>query len=158
MNAITALGGSVGTRGACAALNVHRSRYYRFRRPKLPARRVAPPLKLSDGERRHIHELLLSPSFVDQAPATVVANLLDDGTYLCSARTMYRILHEHQQVHERRRGHRRAHYVKPELVAGKPKIFSPLTLLGFQVVDSYCFQSTACEIAVGSCRSASRVV
>ena len=54
MNAITALGGSVGTRGACAALNVHRSRYYRFRRPKLPARRVAPPLKLSDGERRHI--------------------------------------------------------------------------------------------------------
>ena len=41
---------------------------------------------------------------------------------------------------------------------GKPKIFSPLTLLGFQVVDSYCFQSTACEIAVGSCRSASRVV
>ena len=76
MNAITTLSSSVGKRGACSALNVHRSRYYRFRRPKLPARRAPPPLKLSDDERRHIHELLVSPSFVDQAPATVVANLL----------------------------------------------------------------------------------
>ena len=120
MNAIATLGSSVGTRGACAALNMHRSRYYRFRRPKLPAGRAPPPLKLSDDERRHIHELLVSPSFVDQAPATVVANLLDDGTYLCSARTMYRILHEHRQVQERRRGHRRVHYAKPELVARAP--------------------------------------
>lgn len=120
MKAITVLGGSVGTQGACAALNVHRSRYYRFRRPRPPARRAPPPLKLSAGERQHIHEVLVSPSFVDQAPATVVANLLDDGTYLCSARTMYRILHEHRQVQERRRGHRRVHYAKPELVARAP--------------------------------------
>jgi len=120
MNAITALGGSVGTQGACAALNVHRSRYYRFRRPKLPTRRAPPPLKLSEGERQHIHEVLVSPAFVDQAPATVVANLLDDGTYLCSVRTMYRILQERQQVRERRRGHRRVHYAKPELVARAP--------------------------------------
>ena len=120
MNAITALGGSVGTRGACAALNVHRSRYYRFQDPKLPTRRAPPPLKFSERERQHIHELLVSPAFVDQTPATVVANLLDDGTYLCSARTMYRILHEHQQVQERRRGHRRVHYAKPELVARAP--------------------------------------
>ena len=120
MNAITALGGSVGTRGACAALNVHRSRYYRFRCPKRPARRAPPPLKLSESERQQIHEVLVSPAFVDQTPATVLANLLDDGTYLCSARTMYRILHEHQQVQERRRGHRRVHYAKPELVARAP--------------------------------------
>ena len=120
MNAISTLGESVGTRGACAALNVHRSRYYRFRRPRLPARQAPPPLKLSDIERQHIHELLVSPPFVDQAPATVVANLLDDGKYLCSERTMYRILHEHQQVRERRRGHRRVHYAKPELVARAP--------------------------------------
>ena len=120
MNAITALGSSVGTRGACVALNVHRSRYYRFRRPRLPARRVPPPLKLSAAERQRIHALLVSAAFVDQAPSTVVANLLDDGTYLCSARTMYRILHEHRQVRERRRGHRRVHYAKPELVARAP--------------------------------------
>jgi len=82
MNAIATLGTSVGTRGACASLNVHRSRYYRFRCPKLSSRRAPPPLKLSDAERKHIHELLVSPPFVDQAPATVVANLLDDGKYL----------------------------------------------------------------------------
>lgn len=120
MNAITALASSVGTRGACTALNVHRSRYYRFRRPTHPVRRAPPPLKLSQRERQHIRELLVSPTFVDQTPATVVANLLDDGTYLCSARTMYRILHERQQVQERRRGHRRVHYAKPELVATAP--------------------------------------
>ena len=120
MKAITTLGSSVGTRSACAALNVYRSRYYRFQRPKLARRRAPPPLKLSDGERQHIHELLVSPSFVDQAPATVVANLLDDGQYLCSERTMYRILHEHHQVRERRRGHRRVHHAKPELVARAP--------------------------------------
>jgi putative transposase len=120
MNAITALGSSVGTRGACAALDVQHSRYYRFRRPRPLARRAPPPLKLSATERRRIHELLVSPAFVDQAPATVVANLLDDGTYLCSARTMYRILHKHRQVRERRRGHRRVRYAKPELVARAP--------------------------------------
>ncbi len=120
MNAITTLSSSVGKRGACSALNVHRSRYYRFRRPRPPARRAPPPLKLSAGERQRIHELLVSPAFVDQAPATVVADLLDDGTYLCSVRTMYRILQEHQQVRERRRGHRRVHYAKPELVARAP--------------------------------------
>ena len=120
MNAITALGSSVGTRGACAALNVHRSRYYRFRRPKLSTHTAPPPLKLNEVERRYIHDLLVSPPFVDQAPATVVANLLDDGKYHCSERTMYRILHEHQQVQERRRGHRRGHYAKPELVARAP--------------------------------------
>jgi putative transposase len=60
------------------------------------------------------------PTFVDQAPATVVANLLDDGIYLCSARTMYRILHERNQVQERRRGHRHTYYEKPELLATAP--------------------------------------
>ena len=79
MNAITTLGPLVGTRSACAALNVYRSRYYRCRGPKPPARRAPPPLKLSELERQHIHELLVSPRFVDQAPATVVANLLDEG-------------------------------------------------------------------------------
>jgi putative transposase len=120
MNAVATLGTSVGARDACSALNVHRSRYYRFRRPKLATRRAPQPLKLSADERQHIHELLNSPPFVDQAPAAVVASLLDEGQYLCSARTMYRLLHDHQQVRERRRGHRRAHYAKPELVARAP--------------------------------------
>lgn len=120
MNAIEALSASVGTRAACSALKVHRSRYYRDRQPKRVHRRASPPLKLSDAERQHVADLLVSPAFVDQAPATVAANLLDDGIYLCSVRTMYRILHEHNQVRERRRGHQHTHYEKPELVATAP--------------------------------------
>ena len=83
-------------------------------------RRAPPPLKLTASERQHVADLLVSPTFVDQAPATVAANLLDDGIYLCSVRTMYRILHEQSLVRERRRGHQRTHYEKPELVATAP--------------------------------------
>jgi hypothetical protein len=69
---------------------------------------------------KHVHALLLSPPFIDQSPATIAANLLDQGQYWCSARTMYRILHERAEVRERRRGHRRVHYQKPELLATAP--------------------------------------
>ncbi len=120
MNAIDTLGTAVGTRSACMALNIHYSQYYRSRHPKTPRRRPPPPLKLSDTERAHVHALLLSPPFIDQAPATIAANLLDQGQYWCSARTMYRILHERAEVRERRRGHRRVHYQKPELLATAP--------------------------------------
>lgn len=120
MTAIETLGISAGTRAACAALNVHRSRYYRCRQPKRVPQRPPPPLKLCDADRQRVGDLLVSPPFVDQAPATVAANLLDDGIYLCSVRTMVRILHEQKQVQERRRGHRRTHYAKPELVARAP--------------------------------------
>jgi len=121
MNAIETLSVSVGIRAACSALNVHRSRYYRNRQPKRVHQRPAPPLKLSDAERQRVHDVLVSPAFVDQAPATVAANLSDEGVHLCSVRTMYRILHERHQVRERRRGHQRTHYAKPELVATAPK-------------------------------------
>ena len=120
MNAIETLSVSVGTRAACAALKVHRSRYYRYQQPRRVQQRPAPPLKLSDAERQRVHDVLVSPTYVDQAPATVVANLSDEGIHLCSVRTMYRILHERNQVRERRRGHQRTHYAKPELVATAP--------------------------------------
>jgi putative transposase len=120
MSAVASLSPSVGTRAACSALNVHSSRYYRFKAPKRPARRSPPPLKLAPQERQRVHDVLVSPRFVDHTPATIAATLLDDGQYLCSARTMYRILHEHSPVQERRPGHRRAHYEKPELVATAP--------------------------------------
>jgi len=120
MSAIDTLGAAVGTRAACTALNIHRSRYYRCRHPNPPRQRPPPPLKLSDAERERVHALLLSPPFVDQTPATIEANLLDQGQYLCSARTMYRILHERAHVRERRRGHQRVHYEKPELLAVAP--------------------------------------
>ncbi len=41
--------------------------------------------------------------FVDMAPLQIYARLLDEGVYLCSVSTMYRVLAEHSQVKDRRR-------------------------------------------------------
>ena len=64
--------------------------------------------------------MLASPRFVDRAPAEVVATLLDEGHYLCSERTMYRILATNQPVRERRNQREHPQYAKPELVATAP--------------------------------------
>ena len=95
MNATRALSVRVGVKPACAALRMNRSRYYRSQRPRIHRPRSAAPLKLSLDEYQKAHSLLLCGRFVDQAPATIVATLLDDGEYVCSERTMYRILAQH---------------------------------------------------------------
>lgn len=64
--------------------------------------------------------MLHSDRFVDQAPASVYATLLDEGTYLCSVRTMYRLLKEQDEVRERRNQLRHPQYAKPELLATSP--------------------------------------
>jgi putative transposase len=64
--------------------------------------------------------LLTAKRFCDQAPGEVYATLLDEGRYLCSERTMYRILAEHQQVRERRDQLRHPGYQAPELIANRP--------------------------------------
>ena len=120
MNAVRTLSVSVGVKSACAALRVNRSRYYRGQRPRTHRPRPAPPLKLSPPEYQKAHSVMLCERFVDQAPATIVATLLDEGEYVCSERTMYRILADHHQLKERRRGHRQGHYTKPELLATAP--------------------------------------
>jgi putative transposase len=71
-------------------------------------------------ERDTVRTLLNSPEFVDKAPATVYHELLDEGVYLASVSTMYRILRAHGEVHERRRQATHPARVKPELVATKP--------------------------------------
>ena len=122
MHAVDRLSAQVGVRAACEALNVHRSAYYRHQQPPgaAPVSRPPPPLALSVEERHQAHATLLSERFVDHAPASIVATLLDEGTYLCSERTLYRILAENNQLKERRRGHEHAHYAKPELLATAP--------------------------------------
>jgi putative transposase len=75
---------------------------------------------LSDVERKEVAEILYSERFVDKAPYEVFATLLDEGRYLCSIRTMYRILAEDQAVHERRDQLRHPSYRKPELLATAP--------------------------------------
>ena len=72
------------------------------------------------SERQAVLDLLREPRFVDQAPAEVYAELLDQGLYHCSIRTMYRILHENGEVKERRQQLRHPVYKKPELIAEGP--------------------------------------
>ena len=121
MTAVTNLARDVGVLPACDALNFNRSRYYRRLQPHpalLP--RPEPPLKLSPQERETVHQQLVSDCFINQAPASIYASLLDEGTYLCSERTMYRILNERREVRERRNQLRHPSYSKPELLATAP--------------------------------------
>jgi putative transposase len=110
---------------ACDALGVSRATFHRrqvaLARPTPVVRpRPAPARKIRGPERQHIIDLLREPHFADLAPAEIYASLLDQGTYHCSIRTMYRILHEHQEVRERRQQLRHPVYQKPELLADGP--------------------------------------
>jgi putative transposase len=82
--------------------------------------RPAPPRALSEAERSAVRDLLDSERFQDAAPAEVYADLLDEGRYVCSVRTMYRILAQHDQVRERRNQLRHPNYQRPELLATGP--------------------------------------
>jgi transposase InsO family protein len=83
--------------------------------------RVEPVNKLSELERRHVLAALTSERFVDLAPLQIYAQLLDEGSYLCSVSTMYRVLRENTLVAERRRLARHPAKVCPELVATGPR-------------------------------------
>jgi putative transposase len=124
-DAITELAPVVGTRKACQATGrAQASHYRRHRKSPLPARppteRRPQPRALSKVERDQVRAVLNSEQHVDKALAAVYHELLDAGTYLASISTMYRILGEHDEVHERRRQARHPARVKPELVATEP--------------------------------------
>lgn len=111
----------VGVASACNALGVNRASYYRWQKSPTPkAPRPRPVRALGADERGRVLDVLDSERFMDKTPREVYAELLDENTYLCSVRTMYRILVEHGQVRERRNQRRHPVYVKPELVARKP--------------------------------------
>jgi putative transposase len=82
---------------------------------------VKPPRALLPDERSEVLEILHSKRFADQSPSEVQATLLEEGRYLCSERTMYRILTDSDEVRERRNQLRHPQYTKPELVATQPK-------------------------------------
>jgi putative transposase len=111
----------VGLVAACAALAVSRATFYRHQLPAAPREpRPTPPRALPSDERANVLAVLNSDRFADKAPAQVYADLLDDGTRLCSVRTMYRILADAGEVRERRDQLRHPTYVKPELLATAP--------------------------------------
>jgi putative transposase len=121
MDAAETLARVVGTAPACAALTVSRASLYRRRRPTgPPCRRPTPTRALSVTERQAVCDVLHRERCVDKAPAQIYAMLLDEGTYHCSIRTMYRILAAEQEVRERRHHRRPPTYQKPELLATAP--------------------------------------
>jgi putative transposase len=114
----------IGTRPACRALGASVATVYRRRRPpepRPPIPRRTPERALSQGERERVLEVLHSERFVDLSPEETYATLLDEGTYLCSTRTMYRILAAHHGgARERRDQLTHPAYHKPELLAQRP--------------------------------------
>ena len=129
---------SHGVRAGCQALDLPPSSLYREKlrreRPALdPRPRAASPRALSPPEKEAVVEVLHSQQFIDKAPAAVWAELLDEGRYLCSIRTMYRILAERLEVRERRRQRRHVrqagtsgHRPEPMLVLGLTKLKGPV--------------------------------
>jgi putative transposase len=118
--AVDELAGHVGVKRACKVLGRSRATHYRHRRGVLhgpPAPRSRPPRALQEDEQDAIIDTLNSERFCDLAPAQIWATLLDEGTYLASISTMYRLLRDRAQVRERRRQARRPPTIKPELVA-----------------------------------------
>ena len=92
----------VGTAPVCRALGLARATVYRRRRPPTcrPRRkRPTPRRALAPRERQAVLDVLHTERFCDRSPVEVHAALLEEGCYLCSPRTMYRILASSDEVH-----------------------------------------------------------
>ena len=123
MTVVEKLAPTAGTAASCRGLGVARAAIYRRRcegtRPA-PEPRPKPGRSLAAEERQAVLDALHVGRFADKAPPEVYATLLDEGTYLCSIRTMYRVLADHGEVRERRDQLRHPEYRKPELLATRP--------------------------------------
>ena len=118
---ITEHRGCFGVKPICTALGVGRATYYRWQSPRTaPRGGGCHPRALSAEEHHKVLSVLHEERFCDQAPGEVYATLLDEGHYLCSERTMYRILAENHEIRERRDQLRHPRYAPPELLATRP--------------------------------------
>jgi len=131
MDAVTQLAPTVGIVAACEFLGVARASFYRQRpvlgpstvppaKPPSPTERAVPTRALSPEERSSVLAVLHEERFQDRSPAAVQATLLDEGQYLCSTRTMYRILKQEGESRERRDQLVHPAYHRPELLATAP--------------------------------------
>lgn len=124
--AIDQLAPIVGTATACRVVGRPRASWYRAHRrspaPPGPPRQAPRPQAraLAPAERQQVLEVLHEERFWDQAPASVYATLLDEGVYLASESTMYRLLREQAETGDRRRHATHPATVKPELLATAP--------------------------------------
>lgn len=114
----------VGIKPACQAFGIARSSYYRIGRadePQAPASpRPTPARALTPPERERVLDFLHEERFWNSSPYQVYSELLDEGIYMCSCRTMYRILHQAGEVKDRRNQRSHSGYKKPELLATSP--------------------------------------
>jgi putative transposase len=120
MQVIGERGPALGVAPTCRALGVPPATYYRHRQPPCPPQPRRSARALAPTERQAVLAALHEPRFADLAPAQVYATLLDEDQYLCSERTMYRVLAAHQEVRERRDVLRHPPYAAPELLATQP--------------------------------------
>ncbi|MBK8794178.1 MAG: IS3 family transposase [Holophaga sp.] len=121
ISAAEQLAETIGVQAACAALAVSRSSLYRNQKPR--REKSKPKISgraLSQAEKAQVLDELNSERFQDLSPREIYATLIDEGRYLCSWRSMYRILAENHEVCERRNQLRHPNYVKPELLATGP--------------------------------------
>lgn len=103
---------------ACASVDLARANYYRMKSAKeRPTTKRRSHRRLSEAECERVLEVLVSAEYCDQSVRQVWAKLIDEETYLCSIRTMYRILKENKAVRERRNQLRHPAYSRPELLA-----------------------------------------
>jgi transposase InsO family protein len=108
----------------CDSLQVSRATLYRNTgddlQPAAANRSTQPHNAISDDQRQEILDVLHSARFIDATPYDAFYTLLDEGQYIASIRTMYRVLFEAGESKDRRnqRNHRDA--VKPELIATAP--------------------------------------
>jgi len=125
MTGVNLLSPDVGVARACRVMNVDRSTVYRTRSAarhlstarRTPLVRCRPPLALNDTERQRVLDTLNGDRFADSSPRQTYATLLDEGVYLGSVRTMYRLLAGCDLVRERRNQLVHPVYAKPELLA-----------------------------------------
>jgi putative transposase len=129
MDAVTLLAPTAGIASACDVLGVARASFYRHRPfagpvtsfvPDPPQPRPLPARALSADERTAVLDTLHQERFQDRSPAAIQATLLDEGQYLCSTRTMYRILEQEGESRERRDQLIHPAYQKPQLLATAP--------------------------------------
>jgi putative transposase len=111
-----------GPTAACRAFGVSPATFYRHRdsHPPEDSEMARHPRRLSEEEEQTVLDTLNSEGYMDDSVPEVYADLLDQGTYLCSQRTMYRILVANKAVRERRDQRRHPEYTKPELLATAP--------------------------------------
>ena len=142
----------ITTKRACDMLGYPRSSYYRQQQEKPVGGKSRSqresPRALPASEQEVVRETLNSERFVDCSPRQVYGTLLDEGQYLCSVSTMYRILRAHDEVRERRNQKRHPAYKKPELVATAPnQVWSwDITKLRGPVTHTYYYLYTILDI------------